>query len=150
MAATDHDRPGPGFWASALVGAAVVAFGVRGLLVEEPRGAASAGRWLIGGALAVDLLLVPVGAAIGWAARRAVPPRAWPAVAGGLFASGVLVLLAAPLVLDLGGVPSNPSIRPRDYGTGLVVALGAVWAIVATMVLVGLRRGRSRPTTTAG
>lgn len=146
MATDAHDRPGAAFWASAAIGAAIVAFGVRGLLVEEPRGAASAGRWLVGGALVVDLLVIPVGAALAAIARRVVPPAAWPTAVAGLFASAVLVIVAAPLVLDLGGVPANPTIRPRAYGSGLLAALAAVWCVAGAIGLVRHRReGRGRP-----
>jgi hypothetical protein len=137
-------RPGVAFWASAVIGAAIVLFGIRGLLENEPRGAESAIRWFIGGALVVDLLVVPLGAALGWIGRRAVPTWAWPAVRAGLLTSAVLIAFALPLVLDQGGTPDNPTIRPRDYGTGLTVALVATW--LAAGAWLGLAaRARRQP-----
>lgn len=140
---SDERRPGIAFWASALVGAGIVLFGILGLLENEPRGAPSAIRWFIGGALVLDLIVVPLGAAVGWVARRAVPGWAWPAVRAGMLTSAVLIAFALPLVLDLGGTPDNPTVRPRDYETGLAVALGATWLLVAAWLLVRSRRDRA-------
>lgn len=136
------ERPGLAFWVTAVVGAAIVLFGIRGLLENEPRGAASAIRWFVGGALVVDLIVVPLGAAIGWAGRRVLPPWAWPAVRAGLLATAVLVIFALPLVLDQGGTPGNPTVRPRDYETGLLVAVASTWAVVAAVLAIGRARGR--------
>lgn len=58
----EHVHAGPGgvvFWLTAALGAAIVLFGIRGLLENEPRGAESAIRWFIGGALVLDLVVVP-------------------------------------------------------------------------------------------
>jgi hypothetical protein len=141
--ASDEHRPGIAFWASAAIGAAIVLFGIRGLLENEPRGAPSAIRWFIGGALVLDLIVVPAGAAIGWAARRVVPAWTWPAVRAGLLTSAVLVAFALPLVLDQGGTPDNPTVRPRDYETGLALALVATWLVVGAWLLVRSRRDRA-------
>ncbi|QXC59641.1 hypothetical protein KSP35_14755 [Aquihabitans sp. G128] len=56
---------------------------------------------------------------------------------------------AAPLVLDLGGRPDNASLRPRDYGSGLVSAVAVVWGLAAVTAVVLWARPRfdrgSRP-----
>lgn len=138
------DGPGgPAFWLTAAIGAALIAFGIRGLLAEERAGAPSAAKWFVGGALVIDLVVIPLGAAAGWVARRYVPSWAWPVVRTALFTSMILVVFAAPLVLDAGGDPGNPTIRPRPYGSGLAWSLAAVWAIAA--VALAIRRwARSR------
>jgi hypothetical protein len=128
-------RQGPVFWAS-MLGAAIVTVGVRGLLVHEPRGAPSAARWLVGSALVLDLLVIPVVGVIGWSVRRVVPSWSWPVVRAALVVSGVLVLVALPLVTDQGGTPGNPTVRPRDYREGLAVALAWTWAIAAAWLTV--------------
>lgn len=145
----ETDAPhGPGgavFWITAALGAAIVLFGIRGLLENEPRGAESAIRWFIGGALVLDLVVVPLGAIAGLGARRAVPAWAWPVVRSALLVSVVLIAFAAPLVLEQGGQPSNPTVRPRDYTAGLLASLGATWTVAAAWLALLHRRRRPQP-----
>ena len=136
----DHPRPGVAFWVTAAIGAAVVVFGVRGLFEEEPGGAWSAVRWYIGGALALDLIVVPVGAVAGALAKRVVAAWAWPAVRAGLLASVTLIAVAAPLIVEPQGPSSNTTIRPRDYSQGLALALVATWVAAGAWLLVARRR----------
>lgn len=137
----DAGHLGVGFWIGAAIGAAIVAFGIHGLWVNERAGAPSAARWFIGGALVLDLVVVPLAAAAGWVARRTVPGRAWPVVRAALVTSAILIVVAAPLVTDQGGVPGNATVRPRDYDQGLLVAVGATWAVAAIwLVVLRLRR----------
>ena len=134
------------FWTTAAIGGALVAFGVHGLWANERRGFRSAATWFVGGALALDLLIVPLGALTGWIAKRVVPAWTWPVVRTVLLTSVVLIVFAAPLVLDEGGVPGNPTVRPRDYGAGLAAALAVIWAIGAG-ALLAIRVGRLPATT---
>ncbi len=137
-------RNGPAFWIGATVGAALVAFGLRGLLENEPRGASSALRWMAGSAIAIDLVVIPLVGAVALAVRRWAPAWTWPVLRAALVVTGVLVVFAAPLVTDRGGTTGNPTVRPRDYGVGLAVALGWTWAVAAvSLVVMWRRRGRS-------
>jgi hypothetical protein len=127
--------------AGALLGVACAAVGVASLVHEahdtHPLVTAT---WVVGLALAHDLLLVPVVLVVGTVVHRVVPGRTL--VVGGLIVSGVLGLVAWPLVRGYGRSAGNPSILPRDYGHGLVVALAATWAaVLALHVLRRLRRG---------
>ncbi|MBA3282419.1 MAG: hypothetical protein H0U29_09340 [Acidimicrobiia bacterium] len=134
---TQH-APGVAFWVTMALGGAVTLFGAVGLFTAEGNDLKSFIPWFAGGALLVDLVVVPLAAAIGLLGRRLIPPPAWPPVRAALLASAVLAVFAAPLVADLGGRPDNESLRPRDYGSGLLTAVVVVWAItlavgVATM-----------------
>ena len=154
MAAADRDeRAGattsPTMWVAMAVGGAIVAFGARGLLQNGGRGTSSAVRWIVGSALALDLVIVPALALIGFAARRAVPAAAWPTVRAALIASAALIGFSLPLVLDLGGLTSNPSVRPRDYPTGLAIALGVVWLLALGRLGVRALLARRSPAATA-
>ena len=136
-------RGGPTFWVGAGVGGALVAFGLAGLLREVGPGVGSELTWLVGGALAVDLLVVPIAAVVGLAGRAAVPGWAWPAVRFGLVATAALVAFALPLVAGWGGAPGNPTVRPRPYGWGLAVAVAVTWLVAGAWALVsgvGARR----------
>ena len=130
------------FWIGALLGAGLVLFGIYGLWVNERAGFASAARWFVGGALVLDLIVVPLGALAGWAAKRVVPDWTWPMVRAALFTSVLLIVFAAPLVLDQGGVPDNPTVRPRNYDAGLLVALAATWVVAA--IALGVQAVRRR------
>lgn len=140
----DHRPSGPAFWVAMGAGGAIVAFGLVGLLTAEGNGLSTFVPWFAGGALALDLLVVPLAAALGALGRRVVPTVAWPPVRAALVATGTLVVFAAPLVADLGGRPDNASLRPRAYGSGLLLALGACWllALAATAARVAVRRRR--------
>jgi hypothetical protein len=54
--------------------------------------------------------------------------------------TGVLVLLAVPLLWRPFAGPPNPGLNDRDYLVGLLVATGAVWLGVAAVALVAHRK----------
>lgn len=89
------------------------------------------GRWLVGLALVHDLVVAPVVFGVGYLLRRVVPPRARPGVVRALVATAIVVLFAWPLVAGWGRAPANPSIQPRDYGTGLAATVAIVILAVA-------------------
>jgi hypothetical protein len=114
------------------LGLPVVAYGVRGALVDAARvHPGELTRWVVGLAVIHDALLVPVALGVAWGARRVTPARHWPAVRCGLVASGVLALVSWPFVRGYGHDPGNPSLLPRDYAAGTLAALALVWVLVA-------------------
>lgn len=78
-------------------------------------------RWMVGLTVAHDLVLAPLVLLAGVGTRR----RPW--LAGGLLVSGVVALVAFPVVRGYGRLPGNPSLLPRDYTRGLLLTLGVVW-----------------------
>ncbi|HSD49218.1 MAG TPA: hypothetical protein VLE71_05240 [Actinomycetota bacterium] len=136
---------GRGFWVATAVGWTLIAFGLWTVLrrsgATKP---ANFAAWFVGVALVHDLVLAPVIAGIAVVLGPRIPARLRTVVTGGLVVSGALVLVSLPPILG-DRPPDNPSLLPRDYGVGLLVALVAVWtsvAIVATAVLGRSRRGR--------
>lgn len=131
------------FWAGLLVGWAVIAIGIRGLLVnEDARMGTNPGGWvvlLVQSNLAHDLILVPAVLLVGVLVARFVPAEVRAPVQGGLIVTGVIVLFAFPFVRGYGIKPDNPTILPQDYGRGLIIVLGVVWAVTAA-VTIGRRR----------
>jgi hypothetical protein len=128
------------------VGVPVMAYGVRGALVDAAdTHPAELGRWIVGSAVIHDAVLIPLVALASWALRRVTPAGWWPAVRAGAATTGMLALVAWPVVRGYGRSPGNPSLFPRDYGLGLAVTLAAVW--LATAAIGGAlwlrRRGRS-------
>lgn len=93
-------------------------------------------RWVVGLNLAHDLILSPLVFGVGYVVHR----RRW--LAGGLFVSGVVTLVAFPLVRGYGRRPGDPSAFPRDYGRGLLVTLAAVWLLTAVGWALAVARRR--------
>jgi hypothetical protein len=121
-----------------ILGVPVMAYAVRGALVDAAdTHPAELARWIVGLAVVHDLVLVPLVLAVGLALRRRVPPRAWPPVRAALLASAVLAAVGWPFVAGFGRSASVPSLLPRDYGTGLALALVAVWLVAAAWISVG-------------
>lgn len=149
---TGDDHAGVGRWIGFALGLPIVAWGIRGVLAGSGRThRAEVARWIVGSAVVHDALILPVVLAGGVLARRVVPPRAWPAVRWALATTGVLVLVSWPFVRGYGRRAGNPSLLPRDYGTGVLVVVALVW--VTTIVLVAhawwadARRHESSPAT---
>ncbi|MGH9177948.1 MAG: hypothetical protein ACRD0N_05270 [Acidimicrobiales bacterium] len=136
--------PGRLFWPAAVAGWGLVVAGVWGLLAEAPATRpAEVARYVVGGAMAHDLLLAPGVVLAGWVVARAVPARVRGPLQAALVASALIALFAFPFVRGYGRVSTNPSILPRDYGTGLILILGAVWG-VAALALARRRLSRAR------
>jgi hypothetical protein len=139
----DRTTSARGLVVGLLLGLPVLAYGVRGVLIDAgDTHPAELARWMIGVALAGDLVLVPLALAAGALGRRFVPVWAWPAVRAGLLATGVLALVGWPFVRGYGTNRTVPSLLARNYATGLAIAVALAWFVVA--VLVAWQRGRAR------
>jgi hypothetical protein len=104
--------------------------------------------WFVGGPVLHDAVAAPVVGVLGVLLTRYVPV-AWRAPIGvGAVLSGVLTLLAIPLLWRPFGVATNPGLHDRDYGLGFAIALGVVWVCVVAVGLCRARR-RSRVVSTA-
>jgi len=126
------------------LGAPILAYGVRGVFVDATRThPAELARWVLGSALAVDLLVVPATLVVGAAVRRICPSPWWPTVRAALMATGALALVAWPFVRSYGQDPANPSLLPRDHLAGVAAAIAAVWAVAAAHLVVRSRLVRA-------
>ncbi len=141
-------RAGRAPWVGAIVGVPIMGYGLRGVFVDAASTKpAELGRWLVGGALVHDLVLVPLVLVAGWVLHRVV--RAGPTrsvLTWCLATSGVLALVAWPFVRGYGRQASNPSLLARDYARGLAVYIAVVWAVGAVVLVAEtVRRRRSGP-----
>jgi hypothetical protein len=146
---TDDPDVGPRgwpFWTGLVLGWALIAFGVRQVLVDadatNPPGLA---RWVLGGLIVHDLLLAPIATAIAVALAR--PRWRWwagPATTA-LALSAIVVAFAYPMLRGYGIRSANPSALPRDYRAAILVILVGVWAIGAAVVAWRAMRRTSRP-----
>jgi hypothetical protein len=130
----------------ALSGLALLAYGAvlawefaTSRTVNAVQGAA----WFLGGPLIHDGIVAPAVGLTGLALTRIVPTPWRTPVAVGAVLSGVLTLIAIPLLWRPYGTALNPGLHDRNYGAGMVIALAAVWlAVVAAGVTQQLRAAR--------
>jgi len=126
-----------GLLAGLAVGVPVMAYAVRGAVVDERlTHPFELTRWIVGLAVVHDLVLVPVVLALGTGLRRGLPTRAWVPVRAALLTTAVLSAVAWPFVRGYGRSSTVPSLLPRDYGAGLAIALAVVWLLAALWTLL--------------
>ena len=133
----------PWRWPLYAAGTAMIGWGVWGQLYgADTKPVRVAMLWLVA-ALAHDLVLAPLLVALGWLGRRALPGRVRGSVQAGFLVAGVLVLLAVPALGRFGAKADNPSVLPRDYPRGLLIALALV--LLGTVVHAVLHGLTHRP-----
>lgn len=90
--------------------------------------------WFAGGPILHDAVIAPAVGIIGLLLART------PLKIGALL-TGILVLLAIPLLWRPVGVPSNPGLHDRNYAAGLAIALGVCWlGVLLAATLPGFAR----------
>ena len=134
-----------------VLGAGMIAFGLRGLLlhVSMPQ-LLHAARLLVIDVAGHDGLFAPLCVGAGVATARFVPRAARTAVRVGLALAVVLVLLALPSITSEHRL-RNPSVLPLDYerNLGLLLGLVVVGVVTSTAFSAVQRRraaGRGRRT----
>lgn len=138
-------------WTFAVAGGAALAWGA--WLAWDFAGrhdAVQAAAWIVGGPVVHDGLAAPA-VGLGGVVLARVVPVAWRVpVAVGAVLSGVLGLLALPMLWRPFGVEVNPGLHDRNYVLGLATALVLVWlGVVVAGVIRHARktdtaRGRAR------
>jgi hypothetical protein len=129
----------------ALSGLALLAYGT--LLAWEfaasrTVNAVQGAAWFLGGPLLHDGVVAPVVGLTGMALARVVPAPWRMPVTAGVVLSGVLTLVAVPLLWRPYGTAVNPGLHDRNYGAALAVALGVVWLAVVVAGLTRVMRER--------
>jgi hypothetical protein len=131
--------------ALAVAGVCAVGYGGYGWLADNRADLFGWLAFLAAGAVAHDLIVLPVAALAGLLVARVLPAWACRPVQGGLFASAVLTALALPFVLGFGRLPDNPSALPQRYGAGLLVILAGIWTVALAMAFVNRYNFRREP-----
>ena len=138
---TPTPRRGALFWGSAAAGWAVILWGVRGALHHRvDTRPAQLVRFLLGGALAHDLVLAPAVLLSGVLLARAVGGRWRAPIQGALFISGTLVLFTYPELRGYGRTLRNPTSLPHNYATNLIAVVAAVAIGAAVVALISASR----------
>ena len=136
-------RRGAVFWISAAAGWALILWGVRGALHHDiDTRPGQLARFLLGGALAHDLVLAPTALLIGVLIARRVGGRWRAPLQSALFISATLALFAYPLVRGYGRVFRNPTSLPHDYAANLTAVVAVVAVGTAVVALVSANRLR--------
>lgn len=131
------------FWLTAAFGWAVIAYGLRGLLQHHvDTRPTNLAKFVVGGALAHDLVFAPLVLVGGGAVAAVFGGRLRGWVQAGLVISGCLALFSYPLVRDYARVLHNPSSLPHDYAANLGLTVGILWAVALTAASVSAIRSR--------
>ncbi|MEO7836140.1 MAG: hypothetical protein ABIS21_00685 [Acidimicrobiales bacterium] len=135
------------FWAGAVAGWGVMAAGVVGLMSESAKTRpANAARWVLGAAIAHDVLVAPAVILLGVLVGRVVPAAFKGIVQSALVMSAMVALFSYPFVRGFGRQAANPSILPRNYATGVAIVLGSIWVVAAVAIAVRVRTAPARRT----
>lgn len=121
-----------------VLGVPILVYGIRGVFVDaRSTHPAELARWVVGVALAHDLVVAPLVLALGFVVGRIVRDAAILRVLrAGFLVSAALALVAWPFVRGYGRTTAVPSLLPRNYALGLGAYLAVTWAVVGVVVLV--------------
>lgn len=98
------------------------------------------GIWLVAALVLHDGILSWFVVGIGWLLARFVPGRARGYLQGGLITTGLVGLVAAPLIYRRGKSQPGQALLERDYLANLLIIAACIAAVTATPYLVRVRR----------
>ena len=127
-------RAGASFWIAFVLGGAIMAFGIRGAVMDlGTESATDVARWVISADILHDFVIAPIAIGIGWSVGRLVPSRWRAPIQAGLVATGTALLIGWPGLRAYGRhlVPDNASVQALNYATSLWVVLAIIWGTVA-------------------
>ena len=137
------------FWAGAVIGGAIIAWGAAGLIADNGAGVTGTRlvpwlAWLFGALVVHDAVIVPLTMLAGRATRRARPLVIRTPLQVALALTGVVTLYAVPLLLGYGrgAQPGNASVQPLNYRTSWLVVVALVWLAAAALAGWPALRGR--------
>jgi hypothetical protein len=92
--------------------------------------------WLVGGPILNDAVVAPLTALLGVTLARVLPAPWRTPVVTGVVLTGVLAILAFPLLWRPYGTPPMPGLHDGNPALGLALTLAAVWLVA---ILTALR-----------
>lgn len=100
----------------------------------------SAMGWLAAGPLVHDAILAPLLSLMAWGLARLLPASWRSPILAGTVSSGILVMLALPLLWRPHGAPPQPGLHDGNPAGGLLWSLAAVWVILAAWKILAVAR----------
>ncbi|EOD66824.1 hypothetical protein [Amycolatopsis vancoresmycina] len=91
--------------------------------------------WIVGGPILNDAVVAPLTAVLGLVLARLLPSRWKAPVITGTVTTGVLAILAFPLLWRSYGTPPMPGLHDGNPTLGLTLTLAAVWLAVILTAL---------------
>ncbi len=127
----------------AVAGIGLALFGSFRLITEVPfRNLVFLALWLVAALIIHDGILSPMVVSLGWLLRRLVPDRARRFLQLALIISGLVTVIAVPMIFLRGSQPAVKAILLRNYGANLSLIIGIV--AVASLALYAVRVARDR------
>jgi hypothetical protein len=113
-------------------GAALILFGAYRILQNSDRTDPSGlAKWLIAAVILHDGILVPTTMVIGFVLTNVFKPRMRRYVQGALVASGLITIIAIPLIDRRGSQPAVKALEQQNYGLHLAVLVALVFGMAA-------------------
>ena len=139
----EHDpEHGIMFWIGLLIGGAIVAFAMRGVLHQFATGAARYrwARYVVGADLVHDLIIAPLVFLVAYGARHIVAPRFRGPLAFGVYGSAVMIAIGWYPLHGTAHYKQNVSFQPLNYATAVTTTVVVVWCIAAIWTVLLMRK----------
>jgi len=142
-AGLDDPTYGATFWIGLVLGGSVMAYAVWGAIQAfSSEQQVQLMTWLLGSALAHDVILAPTVTIVGLLLAWVLPRSIRGPVLGALAMSGIVLLFSWSSLRGFGRRDVNPSILPHDYATNVAIVIGCVWAAALAVIVLRIARAR--------
>ena len=130
----------------AAAGIGLGAYGVFRLVSELPTySLLILGVWLLAALVIQDAILAPSVVGVGWLLRRYVPDRGRRFLQVALIISGLITVIAVPMIFLRGTQPAVKALLLRNYGSNLILIIAIIAVISLILYAVRVARDRSAP-----
>ena len=130
----------------AAAGIGLGAYGVFRLVSELPTySLLILGVWLLAALVIQDAILAPSVVGVGWLLRRYVPDRGRRFLQVALIMSGLITVIAVPMIFLRGTQPAVKALLLRNYGSNLILIIAIIGVISLILYVVRVARDRSAP-----
>ncbi len=130
----------------AAAGIGLGAYGVFRLVSELPTySLLILGVWLAAALVIQDAILAPSVVGVGWLLRRYVPDRGRRFLQVALIISGLITVIAVPMIFLRGSQPAVKALLLRNYGSNLILIIAIIGVISLILYAVRVARDRSAP-----